>query len=80
MREDLMPTTLEGKLTHLIQECAEVIQAVTKQQLFGWIATDPKTDIRYDNRIKLLEELQDLHRVINLVLNEIEVGLKRVDP
>ena len=59
------PTTIEGKLTHVIQECAEVIQTATKLQMFGAPATDPNTGIVYDNLTDLRAEIADLRGALD---------------
>lgn len=60
MREDLLPTSFEGRLSRLVEECGEVLQAVGKIQRFGREAQDPVTKIKYDNVADLRQELVDL--------------------
>lgn len=64
MREDLIPTTAEGALVRVIEECAEVTKAYCKIQRFGDLAVDPVTGIAYDNVGDLLGELNDLEHAI----------------
>lgn len=64
MREDVLPTTSEGRLTHLVEECSEVIKAVCKLQRFGGLAFDPVTGTTYDNITELCGEVRDLERAI----------------
>jgi NTP pyrophosphatase (non-canonical NTP hydrolase) len=56
------------------EECAEVIQAVSKIFRFGFDSRHP--DKGYDNREHLEEELGDLQFMINLM---IEHGIVRKD-
>jgi NTP pyrophosphatase (non-canonical NTP hydrolase) len=56
------------------EECAEVIQAVSKIFRFGFDSRRP--DKGYDNREHLEEELGDLQFMINLM---IEHGIVRKD-
>lgn len=67
MREDLLPTSFEGRLYRLIEESAEVLKCICKLQRFGKQAIDPKTDIKYDNVADLKEELKDLKHAIDEV-------------
>lgn len=64
MRPDLLPTTIEGKLSHLVEECGEVLQCIGKWQRFGARATDFQTGITYDNAENLLIELNQLRLAI----------------
>lgn len=45
------------RLTHLAQECSEVIKAVTKIQLHGYMSHDPSKDPRPNNEDDLKTEL-----------------------
>lgn len=64
MREDLLPTSFDGRLARLIEEMAEVLKCIGKLQRFGRQATDPKTNIKYDNVKDLGDELVDLKHAI----------------
>lgn len=64
MREDLLPTSFEGRLGRLVEECGEVLQVIGKIQRFGKQAQDPVTKIKYDNVKDLQEELQHLKHSI----------------
>jgi NTP pyrophosphatase (non-canonical NTP hydrolase) len=59
-RPDLFPTTFDGKLGHLAEECCEVLLAIEKYRRFGARATDPRTHIEYDNIADIYTELNDL--------------------
>ena len=65
MRQDLLPKTVEGKLARIVEECGEVLQAIGKIQRFGYTATDPLTNKRYDNWLDLQTELFQLSHAIN---------------
>lgn len=67
MRSDRLPNTYDEALTRIIQEAAEVIQAVTKLQQYGFVATDNKTGITYDNVVAMLSEFNDLEHAINTI-------------
>lgn len=69
MREDLLPTTFDGKLYRVVEEAGEVLQAYGKMKRFGKIATDRKTGKRYDNLQDLRTELRQLHHAIEEFLN-----------
>ena len=36
-----LPETVEGKLDHVQEECAEVILAIAKMKRFGWESRNP---------------------------------------
>lgn len=72
MRPDLLPTTLTGMLSHTAQECAEVIQQITKIQMFGWNAVDPQTKIIYDNGKLLWGEINDLEIAVSRLKKEMK--------
>jgi hypothetical protein len=69
MRADLMPTTREGKLARVLEECGEVVQAYGKLLRFGETATDYKTQKHYDNRADLIEEMRQLQQALNEYFN-----------
>lgn len=60
MRKDLLPTTIQGKIDHVEEECAEVILAIAKMRRFGQIATDPVTKKKYYNLCVVMNEIEDL--------------------
>lgn len=59
-RPDLLPVTFRDKISHVVEECGEVLQAIGKLDRFGERATDHKTGIQYDNVAALKNELRDL--------------------
>lgn len=73
MRPDLLPTTLNGMLSHVMQEAAEVIRVGSKVQMFGWTAIDPLTKIKYDNDKDLRGSLHEL----KLTIGRLESEMKR---
>lgn len=60
MKEEYLPNTLEGKLIHVVEECAEVTKCITKIQRFGLHSRHPKKKV--DNVEALRAEVQDLKR------------------
>ncbi len=69
-----LPTTDEGKLVHLIEECGETIQAATKVLRFG---LHNSWDMKRNDR-RLVEEIEDLcyasEAVIEIVKAKHEAG------
>ena len=67
-----LPTTDEGKLIHLIEECGETIQAATKVLRFGlegeWNGKS--------NAESLVDELKDLTHASAAVISAIEEAVK----
>lgn len=59
MRPDLLPRGFIGKLDHVQEECAEVIKAISKLRRFGYEATDPQTNITYNNVTDVRDEMRD---------------------
>jgi hypothetical protein len=66
----LLPETLEGKLDHVLEECAEVTKDICKARRFGWAPTE-YDGVKYDNTANLLSEMRDLH----LALHRLEIHL-----
>lgn len=60
MKEEYLPDTLEGKLIHVVEECAEVTKCITKIQRFGLHNRHPKKTV--NNVEALRAEVQDLKR------------------
>jgi hypothetical protein len=69
MREDLLPTTWEGKLARVIEETGEVLKAIGKLQRFGEYATDPVTKIQYQNKQDMFCEIFDLQSALQELVN-----------
>lgn len=53
----------------LIEECSELIQAVTKGERFGWHNHHP--DLDRSNFDQLRNECMDVHRAINALMYQI---------
>ena len=68
MINQLGKSTPEEKeiLNILLEECAEVIQAVSKILRFGFDSCHP-SNLEYTNREHLTEELGDLYCIMNLL-------------
>jgi hypothetical protein len=63
-----LPTTVEGKLIHLIEECGETIQAAAKVLRFGF-------DSRWNgtsNTEKILDEIKDLTHAGEAIIDVIK--------
>lgn len=71
MRIDLLPTTLDGKISKTLEESGEVIHCIGKYQRHGEFATDPKTGLKYDNLSDLDGELHDLKDSIHILLEAL---------
>lgn len=63
-----LPTTDEGKLVHLIEECGETIQAATKVLRFGFDGKWNGTT----NTEKIIDEIADLLFAGEAVISIIE--------
>lgn len=74
MRPDLLPTTIEGKLSHVVEECGEVLQCIGKWQRFGAQDTDRMTGITYDNAADVLLEMAQLVDAIKAVQEHLRNG------
>lgn len=64
MHVDCLPTTQQGKLQRLVEECAEITKVIMKIERFGWTPTRALTQITYDNGADLKAELVDLKHAI----------------
>lgn len=58
------PDDLNGNFAHVMQECGELIQAITKFQMYGAQATDPHTGRKYNNEAHVIAEMQDVERAM----------------
>ncbi len=58
-----LPTDQDSMLTHVVEECAEVIQAAMKIQRFGWANGHPDK-LGHNNTEELLGEISDLKQAI----------------
>jgi hypothetical protein len=90
MREDLLPSDELGIIMHAIEEATEVIagvsnlqKAICKLKRFGVIATDPKTNITYDNLQYIINEIKsannemkDLNFTIDRLITTIRSNTK----
>jgi hypothetical protein len=60
-----LPTTFDGHLARLIEECAEVIQCCTKIQRFGPENYHPDDKHKISNLAHLHREIADLQSAIS---------------
>jgi hypothetical protein len=51
---------LDGLLTHVVEECAEVTKVAMKIRRFGWRSYHPDDPSRTENRVALYMELADV--------------------
>lgn len=58
------PDDLSGNLEHVQEECAELTLAIAKFLRYGSNATDPYTQVHYDNRADVLREMNDAEAAI----------------
>ena len=76
---DLPNAQQTAALTHLIEECAEVIQAATKVMRFGWSNAHPNTKLgRLNNLGELNKELRDV-RAAQQKLHHVARFIEYVD-
>jgi len=74
-----------GKCTHeekeilniLLEECSEVIQAISKIFRFGFDSRHPDYPL-LTNRVHLMEELGDLHCMMNLLYQKNVIPFEEV--
>jgi len=75
MQNGLSETEIE-RLALMTEECGEVLQVIGKILRHGYIATDPNTGAKYDNRAALSREVGDFAYASGLMC---EVGDLSVD-
>lgn len=66
-----LPTTPEGRLLRLVEECDEVLQCVGKLGRFGVDNYHPRDPLRVTNRAALLAELRDVRLAAKLVARDL---------
>ncbi len=71
MNPRYLPTTLEGKISRIVEECAEVLKAIGKAQRFGLEKTGPAGG--FSNAAEILNECADLRHAISDVENDISM-------
>ena len=67
-----LPASLEGKVGRLEEEIGEVLQAKGKISRHGWFATDPHTGIEYNNKMQLLNEIDDLIHAAQMLRDALQ--------
>jgi len=70
-----MPTERDHLLSTLAEECAEVIQRITKAQRWGLYEVQPGQELNNEQRIRY--EVNDLYAVIDLLYERQGVVLHR---
>ena len=63
---------ITGMCDHVIQECAELIVAVTKLKLFGQHAQDPYTGIVYNNAADVISEHADVDMAMTRLVKHLQ--------
>jgi NTP pyrophosphatase (non-canonical NTP hydrolase) len=63
-KDILIPTTIDGMLVHVVEECAEVQKAICKIQRFGFGDKDTE---------HLLAELDDLQWTVKRLLKQMDI-------
>lgn len=68
---EYLPQGFNGKLSHVIEECGEVLAAAGKTLRFGLESSNPLTSDPETNREWLLRELKDLKQAISRIIPEL---------
>lgn len=71
MQLELLPDGLDGKLIHVEEECAEVLQDVCKLRRFGPDNWHPREPEKGTNRERLLREMGQLRDAIDRLEEEL---------
>lgn len=68
-----MDNNIEEYLTILQEECAEVIQAISKIKRFGKYSRNPYLENSKNNKTTLNEEIGDLLAMIDIIIQESDL-------
>ena len=71
MQLELLPDGLDGKLIHVEEKCAEVLQEVCKMRRFGPENWHPRELEKGTNRERLLREMGQLRDAIDRLEKEL---------
>ena len=72
-------TTEENEILNILsEECAEVIQAISKIFRFGWESAHPSNP-EYINRMHLEEELGDLQAMIGILIDKNIIDMDKIE-
>jgi NTP pyrophosphatase (non-canonical NTP hydrolase) len=79
VHEQFLPTTLNAKIAHVLEETGEVSQMIGKIYRFGLTSRNPlKPNDPRDNRRLLLDELWDLRLAISSLMYELNQDVDNV--
>lgn len=69
-----LQTDIEKQLSHLIEECGEVLAAAGKTQRWGWTSSNPllPTEQREKNVVWLYREMGDLQEALTRLKASME--------
>lgn len=68
-----MDNKIEDYLTILQEECAEVIQAISKIKRFGEYSKNPYIENSKNNKVTLNEEIGDLLAMVDIIIQESDL-------